>query len=64
MSSEATLEVARERVTPATGKGALGTRRFRDSTRIQTQSWTSCGVEIETRVQDNQADSGWMCAST
>ena len=34
-----------------------------DSTRIQTQSWTSCGVEIETRVQDNQADSGWMCAT-
>ena len=30
MSSEATLEVAPWWVTPASGKGALGTRRFRE----------------------------------
>jgi hypothetical protein len=65
MSSEATFEVV-----PMVGNTDVGQRGSghsavsESSTRIQTQSWISCGVEIGTRVQANHADSGCMCAST
>ena len=51
-------EVIPLRVTPVSGKGALGTRRSSMRIRNQTLCWMNCGDRILTKVQYNYWISG------
>ncbi len=58
------LEAAPARVTPAPGKGALGTRWPRQSGTHQTQSWTTRGLHRGEGARQTPPLRGEGCAST
>jgi hypothetical protein len=58
------LEAAPARVTPAPGKGALGTRWPRQSGTHQTQSWTTRGLHRGEGARQTPPRRGEGCAST
>ena len=58
------LEAAPARVTPAPGKGALGTRWPRQSGTHQTQSWTTRGLHRGKGAKQTPPRRGEGCAST
>jgi hypothetical protein len=58
------LEAAPARVTPAPGKGALGTRWPRQSGTHQTQSWVTRGLHRGERARQTPPWRGEGCAST
>src|SRR5215211_703386 len=61
---QAACEAAPARVTPAPGKGALGTRWPRQSVRNQTQSWVLRGLRRGERAMQTPPRRGEGCAST
>ena len=64
MPLQAAFEAAPARVTPAPGKGALGTRWPRQSGTHQTQSWVTRGLHRGEGARQTPPRRGEGCAST